>query len=672
MKSSKVLMGTLALTLLAVLPIVVGARTLPVPLRCQEQTNWCWAACSQAVLDYYGNTIAQCDIANYASSRNGWCTTNICCTNPGSTTCCNKGNCMYGANGCISDILAHWGVNNAGTAAALSVTTVRSEINTNYRPFVIRWGWTGGGGHFIVARGADEVNSGGNVLVWYMDPWPTTGCSQHFSTYSWMVNGDNHTWTHSLTMTTNPPSGSFTSLQNLTGVWKSDAAWADFDHDGDPDLAICGESSNGRITQTYENRSGTLVKRQDLTGISGEGSGCLAWGDYNNDTHIDLAIAGMGNSGRVTGIYKNDGQGNLTWNQTASACFTAVSDASLSWGDYNNDGYLDLAVTGSGSSSQITCVYKNNKNGTFSNTYSIAPGLRCGSADWGMYDAGSTLDLVFTGITAAGTRMIYFIKNAGGGTLSYDGDKGLPGVCLSDTEWGDYDQDGDMDLAVTGETSTGKIARIYNNNGLGTFTQVASLASIYRSSCAWGDYDMDGDLDISFIGYDGSGLYNHTYRNTPTGFTFAFFIGPGVREGSLSFVDIDRDGDADFFMTGADWSTKYARLYRNSRHAPFNEEQPEAISMERISLLEGNTPNPFNPQTTIHYMLPSPAPVSLVVYDAAGRIIRRLVDSQQACGRHAVVWDGRTDGGRSVESGVYFYRLTANGLSQAQKMVLMK
>ena len=70
-------------------------------------------------------------------------------------------------------------------------------------------------------------------------------------------------------------------------------------------------------------------------------------------------------------------------------------------------------------------------------------------------------------------------------------------------DWGDYDNDGDLDILITGETYSGEDSKIYKNNGDGTFTEQTgiSLTGVSYSSAAWGDYDNDGDLDIVLSGY---------------------------------------------------------------------------------------------------------------------------------------------------------------------------
>lgn len=84
-------------------------------------------------------------------------------------------------------------------------------------------------------------------------------------------------------------------------------------------------------------------------------------------------------------------------------------------------------------------------------------------------------------------------------------------------------------------------------------------------------------------------------------------------------------------------------------------------------------PNPFNPSTMISYELPVPGPVRLVVYDAKGRLVRHLTQPGiQTAGRHEVAWDGRSDGGVVMPSGVYFCRLEADGGTRVIKLALLK
>ena len=85
-----------------------------------------------------------------------------------------------------------------------------------------------------------------------------------------------------------------------------------------------------------------------------------------------------------------------------------------------------------------------------------------------------------------------------------------------------------------------------------------------------------------------------------------------------------------------------------------------------------NVPNPFNPSTSIRYALRAPSDVTLMVFDAAGRRVRTLVDTSMPAGVHDVAWDGFDHRGNRVASGVYFYRLQTGVFTETRKMVLLK
>lgn len=92
----------------------------------------------------------------------------------------------------------------------------------------------------------------------------------------------------------------------------------------------------------------------------------------------------------------------------------------------------------------------------------------------------------------------------------------------------------------------------------------------------------------------------------------------------------------------------------------------------RTFSLGQNYPNPFNPTTTIRYQLPANSEVKLTIYNLLGQQVREVVNQQQGPGAYQVLWDGRSDSGVRVASGMYFYRLTAGGLLQTRKMLLVR
>ncbi len=164
----------------------------------QEQTEWCWVGVSKCIVDYYGDTTEQCEIAEYTRNTATWHSfgNTDCCNNPNQG--CNYWNYNYGHTGSIKDILIFFaGVNNYGQSSPITEPQIDTELS-NGRPFVIRWGWYSGGGHFVVGYGKS-----GNT-IYYMNPW--FGEGKKLADYNWVVDDGNHQWTHTNVLTTTPSS----------------------------------------------------------------------------------------------------------------------------------------------------------------------------------------------------------------------------------------------------------------------------------------------------------------------------------------------------------------------------------------------------------------------------------------------------------------------------------
>jgi hypothetical protein len=192
MKNYKVLFITMQLSLV-IWHVSLTAQILNVPLVIQEQTNWCWDATSKCVLDYFGFINTQCTIAEYTRTVATWHSfgTTNCCVN--ANLGCNYWNYNWGYPGSIADILVHFGnlyVNNMSTY--LSTSQIQTEMTAG-RPFIFRWGWYSGGGHFLVGYGISGSD------LYYMNPLP--GYGYEISNYNWVVDdGSSHTWTHTQTL----------------------------------------------------------------------------------------------------------------------------------------------------------------------------------------------------------------------------------------------------------------------------------------------------------------------------------------------------------------------------------------------------------------------------------------------------------------------------------------
>jgi hypothetical protein len=246
--------------------------------------------------------------------------------------------------------------------------------------------------------------------------------------------------------------------------------------------------------------------------------GSAAWGDYNADGKLDVLITGADSSSTpIAKLYRNDGGGTFT---EVSAGLTGVQYSSAAWGDYNNDGWLDILLTGANSSgTAVAKLYRNNSGGSFSEISAGLTGVSGGAAAWGDYDNDGRLDILLSGSNTSSTPITTLYRNNGDGTFSSVSSASLTGATHSSVAWGDYNNDGRLDILLTGTNSSGTvITKLYRNNGSGSFSEVsAGLTGVSGGAAAWGDYDADGYLDLVVTGNSSSGIISKIYHNKGDG-----------------------------------------------------------------------------------------------------------------------------------------------------------
>ncbi len=285
----------------------------------------------------------------------------------------------------------------------------------------------------------------------------------------------------------------------------------------------------------------------------------VAWGDYDNDGDLDLVVAGNTTSGYVSKLLRNDGVSGFV---QVAAGLEGVWSAVLAWGDYDRDGDLDLLLAGRRGAptyQPLALVYRNDGGGVFADIGAGLTGVFYGAGAWGDYDNDGDLDIVLTGYTGS-ARITNLYRNDGGGSF-VPVSTGLPGIYDGALAWGDYDNDGDLDLLLAGEST----ARIFRNSG-GVFADIgAGLTSVSYAAVAFGDYDDDGDLDLFLAGQIGGGaLIAKVYRNDGGAFVDTQSGLAGIQYATPAWGDYDNDGDLDLVVTGSDaWYSGFATVYRN-------------------------------------------------------------------------------------------------------------
>ncbi len=359
---------------------------------------------------------------------------------------------------------------------------------------------------------------------------------------------------------------------NLTGVGNNSVSqWVDYDNDNDLDIFVAGRTGSSSATsKLYTNVDSTFVDSGIQFGWIEFGA--ADWGDFDNDGDPDLLLCGQGGDTQpVTYIYRNDGNDVF---KRLNLGFARVEDCTCKWFDYDNDGDLDILISGDANSISVTKLYQNLGNEDFKEVETNLPNVLFSSVSIGDYDNDGDLDLFLSGLTySGGEKFANIFRNEGGGQFTKL-DNGFPKVVLGSGAWGDYDNDGDLDLAICGYLSDNfgsslSDAAIYRNDGNDQFTRInTNLVKVYYSSIKWADYDNDGDLDLLLAGrYDDGSVHDqcYLYRNDEND-TFNktndnFFT---IFRCDVDLGDYDNDGDLDILISGdTGGSSRITKVYNN-------------------------------------------------------------------------------------------------------------
>jgi len=256
--------------------------------------------------------------------------------------------------------------------------------------------------------------------------------------------------------------------------------------------------------------------------------------------------------------------------------FEEISDKSIAFGDVDED----ALITGLYNSNQGTAKSHTNASGeNFTEMIGIPfDGVRYGSTAFADVDGDGDEDMLMTGLSSSNQRISKLYTNDGMGNFIEVAKTPFEGVFLSSIAFKDVDGDGDKDVLITGRNKSKKLtAKLYTNDGLGNFTNVKKtpFEGVWHGSVAFADVDADGDEDVLITGQDS---YDHPiaklYTNDGNGNFTETTKTPfdGVTAGSIAFEDVDADGDKDVLITGQNSSDqRIAKLYINDGSGNFTE-----------------------------------------------------------------------------------------------------
>lgn len=302
-------------------------------------------------------------------------------------------------------------------------------------------------------------------------------------------------------------------------------AWGDYDGDGDLDLAV--GNNNAEQNYLYTNSGGPSYTFNQTPEFGMGNTSSMCWGDYDNDGYLDLAV---GIDGGLNTLFKGDGEGNFN-------PYELVTDngytQSLAWADHDGDSDLDIAIGNLGQN------YLQSNDGVMP----FSPIIEFGSSveytyslAWVEYTHDQYVD---ASVGNAGESYIY--KGTGSGEYNdFHTEFGAGPTCVLVP--GDYDNDGDLDAA---DICHNEANVLYTNDGTGGFSADGFLAIDSNMSANWADFDNDGDLDIAVSTSSGSSNYLYLNDGAPD-YTFSEnneFGTYGFR--AMAWGDYDEDGDLD-------------------------------------------------------------------------------------------------------------------------------
>ena len=353
-------------------------------------------------------------------------------------------------------------------------------------------------------------------------------------------------------------------------------AFADIDNDGDQDLIITGKGGPIKTTLYINDGTGNFTVATGTPFVN-VFAGTVGFADVNNDGFIDLLITGSTSSpSRTANLYINNGNGTFS---IAATPITPSSGGDFAFADIDNDGDLDLIVTGLNANDVgFTSLYLNDGNGNFTEVTST-PFEQVGLSSVAFIDVDNDgdMDVILAGKNSNNINTTNLYLNNGNGVFTLDTTNSFTGIASGGIAISDANNNGYMDILITGASADGSITKLYSNNGNGTFSEITGTPFIGTSVSAleFADFDNDGFQDILLLGagnFNGLSALAHIYKNEGNNtFTLAAEFIPTYLA-SAAIADIDGDNDLDFIIGGTHFSQpiRNPKLYINNLNPPLN------------------------------------------------------------------------------------------------------
>ncbi|MBN2614723.1 MAG: VCBS repeat-containing protein [Bacteroidales bacterium] len=348
------------------------------------------------------------------------------------------------------------------------------------------------------------------------------------------------------------------------GLKNGAVAWGDYDRDGDLDVAVMGTSpSTGAVTRLYENQNGVFKDtQQNFVNLY---SGDIKWADINKDGWIDLVVSGLDITTPETKVYLN--MGGKYFEPTNDYGLPQLYDTKMAWGDLDNDGDIDLAIAGLDSSDKyvFNVYYRVNGQDKFE--------LESATNNWTGFikgdlkivdvDLDGDNDIVYNGEGSSKQPVGGIIfntlldKSQSNRTIYYDYNNYLHLMNSTiEVAFLKHFSDSSLTVVATGRDQNGNIKTSTINPVNDMYTMSNSFPKLENGGIAIADFTNNGLNDIVFTGVNSQGIPTTKLyiQNSDETFRESGINLKGLRNSSATWVDYDMDGDLDLFLTGIDSS----------------------------------------------------------------------------------------------------------------------
>jgi len=454
-----------------------------------------------------------------------------------------------------------------------------------------------------------------------------------------------------------------TDFPTGTNPWS--VAIGDFNEDGKLDMAVANYSSGtvsvflnttapGATTPSFSSKT-------DFT--TGDWPYSVSIGDLNGDGMNDIAVANY-HSNTVSVFLNTTAPGATTPSFSAKTDFTTGgSPYSVSIGDFNGDGKLDMAVADAGPLHTVSVLLNTTSPGattpSFSDKTDFTTGTNAISVSIGDFNGDGKNDMAVANNGSNTVSVLLNITAPGAATPSFSAKTDFTtGSVPYSVSMGDFNGDGKLDMAVA-NCSSNTVSVLLNNVVLLLPVELTSFTASTNGSTVMLNWHTA--TEVNNYGFEIERRAVNSEQSTVNSWQkIGFMKGAGTSNAPKEYSYSDATG-----FTGC-------YVYRlkqidNDGSYKYSTEAEVTIGAPITFALSQNYPNPFNPSTMISFDLPAKSFISLKVFDLLGREVATIVSEEMLAGSYSRIWNAS-----NIPSGIYFYRLQAGSFTEAKKLILLR